>query len=159
MRRETKGRSPLALDLGRLPTTELHFRVQAPDLDLPADTEVGFSKDIDVDVTVEEIVGGARLRVRTTTLAAAECFRCLVVYELPLRATFDAVCRLGDGDHGDGIVCVDPRNPVVDLGPLVREALLLEVPMTRVCRPDCAGLCPGCGADLNQETCRCRPGD
>jgi uncharacterized protein len=156
MRTDSKGQSLLTLDLGRLRAGEVHLRTDAADLSLPVDAEVGFSGDVDVEVTVEEMAGGARLRVRAATLAAAECFRCLEPYELPLHAAFDVVCCFGGAGGDDDIVRVDPRNPIVDLGPRVREALLLEVPMTRICRSDCAGLCPGCGADLNRETCRCR---
>ena len=42
-----------------------------------------------------------------------------------------------------------------DLGPYVREALLLAAPETPHCREDCKGLCAHCGADLNEEPCRC----
>ncbi len=38
---------------------------------------------------------------------------------------------------------------------LVRQQILLSLPMVARCREDCRGLCPGCGVDLNQETCRC----
>lgn len=43
----------------------------------------------------------------------------------------------------------------IDLGPVAREAVLLDAPTTPVCRPDCAGLCPTCGVDLNHGTCGC----
>lgn len=42
-----------------------------------------------------------------------------------------------------------------DLGPYVREALLLAAPETPHCREDCRGLCAHCGVDLNEEPCRC----
>jgi uncharacterized protein len=42
-----------------------------------------------------------------------------------------------------------------DLGPYVREALLLTAPDTPHCREDCRGLCAHCGVDLNEEPCRC----
>ena len=45
----------------------------------------------------------------------------------------------------------------IDLGALVREAVILELPLAPLCRPDCRGLCAGCGADLNEEACRCEP--
>jgi len=45
----------------------------------------------------------------------------------------------------------------LNLEEAVREALFLQVPMKPVCRPDCRGLCPQCGADLNQGDCGCRP--
>lgn len=43
----------------------------------------------------------------------------------------------------------------LDLAPAVRETVLLDAPSSPLCRPDCAGLCPRCGADLNQGPCGC----
>ena len=45
----------------------------------------------------------------------------------------------------------------LDLRPLVRDALLLELPLAPLCREDCRGLCAECGADLNLGPCQCRP--
>ena len=43
----------------------------------------------------------------------------------------------------------------IDLGPLVRDAVVLELPMAPLCREDCAGLCPQCGANRNEGDCGC----
>lgn len=43
----------------------------------------------------------------------------------------------------------------LDLEPMVRELVLLDVPATPLCRPDCAGLCPTCGIDRNVASCDC----
>lgn len=43
----------------------------------------------------------------------------------------------------------------LDLMPMVRELALLDSPEAPLCRPDCAGLCPVCGVDLNDTTCSC----
>jgi uncharacterized protein len=43
----------------------------------------------------------------------------------------------------------------LDLEPMVREVLLIDAPVTPLCRPDCAGLCPVCGADRNTDPCTC----
>jgi uncharacterized protein len=43
----------------------------------------------------------------------------------------------------------------IDLGPLARDAIVLELPMATLCREDCAGLCPQCGADRNEGPCGC----
>jgi uncharacterized protein len=43
----------------------------------------------------------------------------------------------------------------IDLGPLVRDAVVLELPMAPLCRDDCAGLCPECGANRNEGDCGC----
>lgn len=45
----------------------------------------------------------------------------------------------------------------LDLVPAVREAVVLDLPDAPLCRPDCAGLCPTCGADLNDGPCGCPP--
>jgi uncharacterized protein len=47
----------------------------------------------------------------------------------------------------------------VDLRPMVRELVLLDLPVTALCRPDCAGLCPTCGVDRNTQSCACTATD
>jgi uncharacterized protein len=44
----------------------------------------------------------------------------------------------------------------VNLEAIVREQVLLTLPLKPLCRETCQGLCPRCGADLNRETCNCR---
>ena len=44
---------------------------------------------------------------------------------------------------------------VIDLAPLVRDSVVLELPGAPLCREDCAGLCPQCGANLNEGPCGC----
>lgn len=48
------------------------------------------------------------------------------------------------------------ENHMVDLGEALREYALLELPMQTLCRPDCKGICPECGADRNTEPCNCQ---
>ena len=43
----------------------------------------------------------------------------------------------------------------IDLGPLVRDAIVLDLPAAPLCREDCRGLCPQCGADRNEGDCSC----
>lgn len=45
----------------------------------------------------------------------------------------------------------------IDLSGLLRESVLLLVPIQPLCREECRGLCPGCGANLNEGTCACPP--
>jgi uncharacterized protein len=60
---------------------------------------------------------------------------------------------------GDAPIAEDELYPIVDdtidLGPLVRDAIVLELPMAPLCREDCRGLCPQCGADRNEGDCSC----
>lgn len=53
-----------------------------------------------------------------------------------------------------GSFCID-ENHILDLSEAVRQYLLLAIPMKPLCQPDCAGLCPVCGSNLNQGTCSC----
>jgi len=48
-----------------------------------------------------------------------------------------------------------PDTVEIDLTDRVIEYLILTIPMKNICRSECKGICPGCGADLNHETCRC----
>ena len=55
------------------------------------------------------------------------------------------------------VFILDDRKAELDLRPALREQWLLHVPGFAVCRDDCRGLCPSCGADLNVECCDCDP--
>ena len=56
-----------------------------------------------------------------------------------------------EGDEFDFL----PDNRKIDLVPLIVAALLLEVPLVPLCDDDCKGLCPQCGANLNEGPCGC----
>jgi uncharacterized protein len=49
------------------------------------------------------------------------------------------------------------QDGVIDLGQLVREQILLLLPMKPLCKESCAGLCPVCGTNLNTGSCACSP--
>jgi uncharacterized protein len=84
---------------------------------------------------------------------AAHCARCLREVSRPLKAEIEEVF----------VRAPDPENPDqrplegfrIDLTGPAREALLLEMPMRLLCRKDCEGLCPVCGANLNEKPCDC----
>ena len=61
-----------------------------------------------------------------------------------------------EADNPD-VYPLDPRAEELDLRPAVREQWLLSVPAYVLCRDDCKGLCPSCGADLNRGACTCPP--
>ena len=84
------------------------------------------------------------------------CRRCLAEVTVPVEAEVAALFS-SDLDAADdaGVYPLAPRATQVDLRPVVREEMLLAVPPFLVCREDCAGLCPKCGADLNQGPCGC----
>lgn len=98
------------------------------------------------------VVGG-----RALTGLADTCGRCLAALEVPLDVAIDEEV-LPSIDLHSGLAVDTAAEPEahrltdhheLDLEPLVREAIQLAAPIAPVCRPDCRGLCPECGADLN----------
>ena len=102
---------------------------------------------------------GERVRVtgRLETKIAVSCRRCLRPVEEDLVIELDITFRpdIEAGEAGDAVFPLDPQALVLDLAPALREELFLAVPAYPVCREDCAGLCPKCGAVRDEETCDC----
>lgn len=92
--------------------------------------------------------------------ATMECRRCLA----PASADVDETVSFVFAEAGDTEMDDDPDVfPIpalaqeLDLRPAVREEWLLAAPAFLECRPDCKGLCPTCGAELNAGPCGCAP--
>lgn len=108
-------------------------------------------------------VSGFRLTAHLEGEQTLVCDRCLE----PIRAPVDEDLELfvvvreprpltGEHELSDeelGVLHLDEE--VLDTEPLLIEQLQLQVPMKPVCRPDCKGLCPTCGADRNRADCDC----
>lgn len=106
------------------------------------------------------------LRLPTT----ATCSRCLAEFPLALRAEVDVVympasaAREEEGESAgeteftaeDAAVSLYDGEKI-DVTELLNEQLYLNAPQQPLCRPDCRGLCPSCGADLNANPCSCAP--
>ncbi len=89
-----------------------------------------------------------------TATVQATCARCLDDFNQPLRSEFSELFTFPS--HADATTeLLVPSNGKIDFAPLVREYLLLEVPISPICRPDCKGLCPQCGVNHNHEQCDC----
>ena len=81
-----------------------------------------------------------------------ECVRCLELFSQTIDAQFTELFgfRLRRNVEIEYTV---PDSGYIDLAPLTREAMILEMPIKPVCRPDCKGLCTYCGVNLNEMTC------
>ena len=107
---------------------------------------------------------GEKVRLVGSLSAAVQidCDRCLTPISMPVQQSFDLLYipplraaeekELGDDDLSVAFY----QHQVIDLDDLVREQIELALPMGRVCNEECKGLCPGCGANLNQQSCACR---
>ena len=88
---------------------------------------------------------------------ALDCRRCLAETTADVSDELHVIfAEDGDPDDPD-VYSIDPGALELDLRPAVREHWLLEAPGYALCRPDCKGLCPTCGTDLNTGECDCAP--
>ena len=97
-----------------------------------------------------------------TTRIEVECSRCLEPCVVPMQVhfeeTFQPSVNMMTGvplpPSEDAALQIDEHH-LLDLSEIVRQYILTNMPLHPVCRPDCQGLCPECGADLNQGPCSC----
>jgi uncharacterized protein len=113
---------------------------------------VAADRPIAVDLTLERVSEGIVVRGTITAPWDASCSRCLAPVGGPLAVQ---VAELYERRPLEGETYLLSEDDIVDLEPLIRDALLLELPAVPLCRPDCQGLCPSCGVDHNQVSCDC----
>ncbi len=101
--------------------------------------------------TAQGLYAHGRLHAR----AHQTCVRCLAEYEQDLSVELDDLFTYPPAPGADALLQI-PESGILDLNPLLREHLLLAVPLQPLCRPDCAGLCPVCGANQNLTHCHHR---
>ena len=81
-----------------------------------------------------------------------ECVRCLNEFEHHLDWHMTELYAFSKKSVSESGLIL-PEDAHIDLQPLIREYALLEIPIKPICKPDCKGLCPVCGEDLNQVDC------
>jgi uncharacterized protein len=113
------------------------------------------------DLTVTDFSGmavfdrtqqGLLLQGDFEAVAQMECVRCLDPFSQPLEWSFSDLYAFDKRNMTDSGLLV-PEDAQIDLEPLLREYALLEFPISPICKPDCKGLCPVCGENLNHADC------
>ncbi len=108
--------------------------------------------EVQGEVTVARMPQGLLFRVRLRAETPATCSRCLKPIRQPVQAVFEELYAFSEKHVTESGLRYPPTG-IVDLAPLVREYMILSIPIRTLCSPDCKGLCPVCGADLNQGPC------
>ncbi|MET8679456.1 YceD family protein [Streptomyces sp. NPDC004647] len=159
-------RNPLVFDtheLGRRPGTlqRLSRSVKAPgDLGIEV---IGVPDDatVELDLRLESVMEGVLVTGTARAPLTGECVRCLEPLERELDADFqemfsypDADVRSREAESGDDAEDEDTlflEDGLFDLEPVLRDAVVLALPLQPVCREDCPGLCSECGARLADD--------
>lgn len=155
-------RSPYVFDVrefGRRPGAMRQF-----DRDLPAESLLSGGSTLDglytpegadllLDLRLESVVEGVLATGRVSGSLVGECVRCLDPVEVEVDADFQELFyydpqELTAEEREEALAVVEE---LVDVESLVRDAVMLDLPLQPLCEPDCPGLCPRCGASLAED--------
>ena len=139
-----------AVELLRQPgaTRDVALDVAAESLDVEHDRLVG---DLHVELRLTALNDGIDVDGTVSAGWATVCRRCLTDVSGTAVGIVDELYQIEPLDP-DAYLIEDGQ---LDLAPLIRETALLELDIERVCRDECAGLCPVCGVDRNVTECSC----
>lgn len=117
------------------------------DIDMPQarTTEQPGVLEARIDATTDGVVVTGRARAEVVLV----CNRCLAETALEQAAEFRQVYGFVESDDIEPITATGE----IDLAGVTRDEFSLSLPLVPVCRPDCLGLCPTCGTDLNRDPC------
>ena len=124
--------------------------------------EYRFAKPLHYCVQISNTGGALYVGGYVEGDATVECVRCLEETTYHLRGEVEGYFLTPGSDRElteeeEDEYEVLPESHQIDLEPLLRVALMLDMPLSPLCDDNCKGLCPYCGANLNKETCDCKP--
>jgi len=141
---------------------EAEVEVETDNLDYESDI-VALRDLVKVRLTIQEIGEEFFCQGQMVAPVEEECARCLTLFKDELTNDISFIVKIGEeksnlaaDDEEENIIYLKPGEHVVDLRDLIREAIILALPIKPLCDPECKGLCPQCGANLNEETCDCK---
>ena len=150
-------RDPLVLDtreLGRRPGSMRRVRLPAPapeGLGLVDLIGVPVGAELDLDLRLESVMDGVLVSGTVTAPLTGECGRCLEPIHDQLVVVVQELFVYPEGstdqDEDDEVARME--GDLIDLVPTLRDAVVLALPLTPLCRPDCQGLCATCGERLD----------
>ncbi len=119
----------------------------------PGESYVPEGDDVSFDGLIECIPNGLMVSGTVTGRWRGECRRCAthVAGDLEVKARE----RYLEGANPEDDEAYPLEGDLIDLGPMVRDAIVLELPLAPLCKEDCKGLCVECGADKNSTDCGC----
>jgi len=105
--------------------------------------------------TVRNMAGALILNASMKTCLSLRCDRCNQPFSREKSVSYETLLAtdLENGENDEIILLEDDQ---LELDELMADVFLLSLDTKNLCKEDCQGLCPGCGADLNVEPCRCK---
>jgi len=149
-------RRPFRLNVGFIVHEEVGFNREFP---------FAFDEILLEDVTLRAFEGqavigrtpqGLIVQAHFEALTTLECVRCLASFDYRVRLDMTEMYAFNKKSVSESGLLL-PEDAHIDLQPLIREYALLALPISPICKPDCKGLCPLCGENLNQNDCGHQP--
>lgn len=142
-------RGPFVFDIGSLGSASA--RSEARTAPAPAELGSGLVRipegsELELDVRFEEVSDGVLVTARVTAELAGECARCLDEFTSRTEVSFRELFAAAPGEADDDGYLLD--GDLLDLEPALRDALVLDLPLSPLCDAECPGLCVTCGARL-----------
>ena len=145
--------SPLRLNVGFVVAQSAGFSrdfpFDIPKINVPPDLQISNLTGI---VRATRTPQGILLQVNVQAEVELDCVRCLTSYKHSLGVEYTELYAFSQRYATDSGLLM-PESGIIDLAPVLREYILLEIPISPLCRTDRKGLCPVCGNNLNESTC------
>ena len=125
------------------------FPFDLPQINIPPDLRLSPLSGM---VRTNRTPQGILLQADFKALVDLECVRCLTDFQQTLNTSFTELYAFSQRYVTDSGLLM-PETGIIDLAPVLREYILLEIPISPLCRLDCKGLCPICVNNLNENTC------
>jgi len=150
--------SSLRINISRLSEGHHHYSLSAEASEIGLDER--FERVVTVEADVEKTSRQMFLRAEARTSGSFVCDRCLDPFRMDVVSRHAVVYLQGpespeDLQEFEEVQYLSPDTNIIDLGEDVRQFLILSLPLKILCREDCAGLCPVCGANRNRSSCSC----
>lgn len=139
------------VELLRWPGTTKDVKVTVAADDVEFNDSRLTDQPVDIDLHLESLSNGVSVSGTAAATWQGDCRRCLLpITERMMVHVAELYQQIPEDPEAYAI-----ENDQINLLPMVRENLLLAVPLGPLCRPDCPGLCPVCGHDLSDGDCGC----
>ena len=125
------------------------FPFEYPSITLPPDLNL---KNLTGTLRVTRTAQGLLLQALIQAETTAECARCLEEFTIKLETDSTELYAFSANSVTDSELIL-PENGILDFTPILREEMLLAMPISPICRPDCKGLCSVCGENKNHGDC------
>ena len=119
----------------------LEEKKTAKELDLERG-DFEFEAPVSIRVDVDRNPTSVHIRMEITSGMSFQCGRCLKRIAQPIERKIDFI-KSADEEK------------IIDLTQIAREEIILDYPVKLICSPDCKGICPECGMELNRRSCSC----